>query len=83
MVVYVILVALAAAAYANATAWLVPAATACLTIADWRPWQQGRQPRAAWSSSKATTYLVTGVVAHLALAAIAFGAGRSIRLLLG
>jgi hypothetical protein len=37
MVVYVILVALAAAAYANATAWLVPAATACLTIADWRP----------------------------------------------
>jgi hypothetical protein len=77
-----VLLALMAAAYANAPAWLVPAATACLTLADWRPWRLGRQAGAAWSS-KATTYLATGVLAHLVLAAFAFGAGRVVRLLLG
>jgi hypothetical protein len=82
MLDYAILLALAAAAYANAPAWLVPTAAACLTLADWRPWRLGRQARAPWSS-KVTTYLVTGVLAHLVLAALAFGAGRIVRLLLG
>jgi hypothetical protein len=82
MLDYAILLALTAAAYAHAPAWLVPAAAACLTLADWRPWRLGRQAGAPLSS-KAKTYLVTGLLAHLVLAALAFGAGRIVRLLLG
>jgi hypothetical protein len=85
MVAYAVLLLLGAAGYAKAPAWLVAAAAACLTLADWRPWQPGRpgwQARASWSS-KATTYLATGLVAHLVLATLAFGAGAFLRLLLG
>jgi hypothetical protein len=80
MVTYAVLLALAAAGYANAPAWLVPAAAACLTLDDWQLWRLGRQVRASWSS-KTVTYLVTGVIADLGLTAIAFGAGRVLRLL--
>jgi hypothetical protein len=86
MLTYAVLLATAIAAYANAPAWGVPAAAAGLTLADWRPWRQGwamrRQAPMTWSS-KAVTYLATGAVAHLVLAAIAFGAGRIARQLLG
>jgi hypothetical protein len=75
MLVYVVLLVLAVAGYTGATAWMVPAAAAYLTLADWRPWRLGRQARAPWSS-KAMTYLVSGVLFHLVLAALAFGAGR-------
>jgi hypothetical protein len=81
MVAYVVLLLLGAAGFAKAPAWLVPVAAACLTLADWRPWRLGRQARAPWSS-KAATYLVTGLIAHLVLAALAFGAGRILHLLL-
>jgi hypothetical protein len=81
MVAYVVLLLLGVAGFAKAPAWLVPAAAACLTLADWRPWRLGRQARAPWSS-KATTYLVTGLIAHLVLAALAFGAGGVLHLLL-
>jgi hypothetical protein len=82
LVTYAVILAMGAAGYANGPAWLVPAAAACLTLDDWRLWRLGRQVRASWSS-KTTTYLVTGVVADLALAAIAFGAGRTAHLFLG
>ena len=77
---YAVLLAMAAAGYADAPAWLVPAAAACLTLDDWRLWRLARQVRTSWSS-KTTTYLVTGAIADLALAALAFGAGRILRLL--
>jgi hypothetical protein len=79
---YAILLAAGAAGYAGAPAWLVLAAAAALTLDDWRLWRLGRQVRAPWSS-KSATYLVTGVLADLALAAIAFGAGRIARQMLG
>jgi hypothetical protein len=82
MLAYAVLLVLGAAGYANAPAWLVPAAAACLTLADWRPWRLGQHARAAWSS-KATTYLVSGAIAHLVLATLAFSAGRILHLLLG
>jgi hypothetical protein len=82
MATYAVLLALGATGYANAPAWLVLAAAATLTLNDWRLWRLGRQTRAAWSS-KTTTYLVTGFLADLVLAALAFGAGRIMRQLLG
>jgi hypothetical protein len=82
MLAYAVLLVLGLAGYADAPAWLVPVAAICLTLADWQPWRLGRQTRAAWSS-KAATYLVSGLIAHLALAALAFGAGRIVHLLLG
>jgi hypothetical protein len=82
MLAYAVLLVLAVAGYAGASAWTVPVAAACLTLADWRPWRLGRRARAAWSS-KATTYLVSGVLFHLVLAALAFGAGRILHRLLG
>ena len=54
---------------------LVPGAAACLTLADWQPWRLARQARASWSS-KAAAYLVSGFIAQLVMAALAFGAGR-------
>jgi hypothetical protein len=82
MLTYAVLLATGAAAYANTSAWVVPAVAAGLTLADWRPWRPSRQAPLA-SSAKAVTYLVAGGVAHVVLAAVAFGAGRIARQLLG
>lgn len=82
MLTYAVLLATGTAAYANAPAWVVPAAAAGLTLADWRPWRLSRQAPLV-SSAKAVTYLVAGGIAHLVLAAVAFGAGRFARQLLG
>jgi hypothetical protein len=79
---YALMLALALAGYANATAWLIPAGAACLTLDGWRPWRLGPHSRIAWTS-KTTTYFVTGVIADLVLAALAFAAGRIVRMLLG
>jgi hypothetical protein len=81
MLTYAVLLATGIAAYANAPVWVVPAAAAGLTLADWRPWRLSRQ--APLASSKAVTYLVAGGVANLVLAAVAFGAGTITRQLLG
>jgi hypothetical protein len=81
MIAYAVIFALGLAGYMNAPAWLVPAGAACLTLDGWRLWRLGRQARGPWTS-KATTYLVTGIVADLVLAALAFGAGRMARILL-
>ena len=43
MLTYAVLLAMGTAAYANAPAWVVPAAAAGLTLADWRPWRLSRQ----------------------------------------
>ncbi len=79
---FVVLLALGAGGYANGPAWLVPAAAAFLTLADWQPWRLARQVRAPWSS-KAAAYLVSGFIAQLVMAALAFGAGRLLHRLLG
>ena len=82
MLIYAILLATGIAGYAGAPALAALAAAAGLTLADWRPWRlspQDRRPR----SPKAIGYLVAGLVAHLVLAAIAFGAGRLVRQMLG
>jgi hypothetical protein len=81
-VAYAAVLAAGAAGYANAPVWLVPAAAACLTLADWRPWRLVRQARAPWTS-KTISYFVAGIIADLAIATLAFGAGRMARLLLG
>jgi hypothetical protein len=77
---YAIILVLGLAGYWGAPWWLVPAGAAALTLGAW--WtklvQPGRQPRPAWSS-KTTTYFVTGVVLDIALATLAFGAGRIVR----
>jgi hypothetical protein len=76
------MLALALAGYANAPAWLVLAGAACLTLDGWRPWRPARSARIVWSS-KTTTYLVTGIIADIGLAALAYVAGRMLRMLLG
>jgi hypothetical protein len=81
MVTYAVILALWLAGYMNAPAWLVPAGAAALTLDGWRPWRLGRQARGPWTS-KVATYFVTGVVTDLVLAALSFGAGRIVRLLL-
>jgi hypothetical protein len=88
MIVGAVVLALALAGYMGVPAWTVLAGAACLTLHSWRPWRPGRQ-WSQWgqppgtSTSKITTYFVTGVVADLGLAALAFGAGRIVRALLG
>jgi len=81
MLTYAVLLATGIAAYANAPVWVVPAAAAGLTLADWRPWRLSRQ--APVVSSKGVTYLVAGGIAHLVLAAVAFATGTIARQLLG
>lgn len=76
-----VLLALGLAGYAVAPGWLVPAGAAVLTLDGWRPWRPGRATRIDWTS-KAITYLVTGLIADLGLAALAFLGGRFLRLLL-
>jgi hypothetical protein len=88
MIVSTVVLALALAGYMGVAAWMVLAGAACLTLDSWKPWRAGRhwshwgRPPGAWTS-KTTTYLVTGVLADLGLAALAFGAGRIVRTLLG
>jgi len=79
---YAFILALALAGYLDAPAWLALPGAAGLTLADWG--LRGLPPtaRMAWTS-KTITYFATGVVANLILAALAFAAGRVMRLLLG
>jgi hypothetical protein len=79
---YVFLLTLAFAGYLGAPGWLVPAGAAGLMLADWG--LRGLPPRSrmAWTS-KTATYFASGVVASLILAALAFMAGRAMRVLLG
>jgi hypothetical protein len=79
---YAVMLALAAAGYVLAPAWTILAGAACLTLAGWRPWRLGPHSHIAWTS-KTTTYFVTGILADLALAALSYGAGRIVRVLLG
>lgn len=82
IVSYAIVLALGLAGYLQAPAWAVPAGAACLTLDSWGLWRLRPRSRPSWSS-KAVTYLVTGVVLDLALAALAYGAGQIVRMLLG
>jgi hypothetical protein len=88
MIVWAVVAAVALAGYMGCPAWMALAGAACLTLDSWGPWRLGRhwshwgRPPGAWTS-KTTTYFVTGVVADLGLAALAFGAGRIVRALLG
>jgi hypothetical protein len=82
MVAYATIVVLPLAGYFNAPDWLVLAGAAVLTLDGWG--LRGLPPRSRmhWTS-KITTYFVTGLVANLILAALAFAAGRALRALLG
>jgi len=82
MAAYSFIVAMSAAGYLQAPAWLVLIGASGLTLSDWG--LRGLPPRArmAWTS-KTTTYFVAGVVANVILAGLAFTAGRGTRLLLG
>jgi hypothetical protein len=83
MVTYAVILALALGGYLDAPGWVVvPAGAAGLTLDGWRLWRLGPQSRIDWTS-KTTTYFVTGVAANLVLAALAFGIGRTVRVLLG
>jgi hypothetical protein len=88
MIVSAVVLALALAGYMGVAAWTIPAGAACLTLDSWRPWRLRRHwshsgdPPDAWTS-KTTTYFITGVMTDLGLAALAFGAGRIVRVLLG
>jgi hypothetical protein len=81
MVPYGVVLGVALAGYMGAPGWAVLPGAACLTLDGWRLWRLGRQARGPWTS-KATTYFVSGIVADLLLAALAFGAGRMARILL-
>jgi hypothetical protein len=82
MLTYAVILALGLAGYLGAPGWVVPAGAAGLTLDGWRLWRLGPRSRIDWTS-KTTTYFVTGVVANLVLAALAFGVGRIVRALLG
>jgi hypothetical protein len=79
---YAFILALALAGYLDAPAWLALLGAAGLTLADWGLRGLPPSARMAWTS-KIITYFATGVVANLILAALAFAAGRVMRLLLG
>jgi hypothetical protein len=82
MLAYAIILAVGIAGYLHAPAWLVLAGAAGLTLDSWG--LRGLPPRARMSwTSKTATYFASGVVANLILAALAFWAGRTARLLLG
>jgi hypothetical protein len=82
MAAYTFIVAMSVAGYLQAPAWFVLIGASGLTLANWG--LRGLPPRArmAWTS-KTTTYFVAGVVSNVILAALAFAAGRAMRLLLG
>jgi hypothetical protein len=82
MLAYAVILVMAVAGYMQAPVWIVPAATACLTLDSWKPWRPDRCSRIEWTS-KTTTYFVAGVMADLCVTAIAFGAGRIVRFLAG
>ena len=82
MITSVVILALALAGYINASGWLVPAGAVCLTLDGWRLWRLRPRSVIDWTS-KTTTYFVTGVVANLLLALLAYGGGRIVRILLG
>jgi hypothetical protein len=84
MLICAVILAMGLAGYAGFPWWLVPVGAIALTLGPWwvKLLRMAREPHAAWSS-KATTYFVTGVILDIALAALAFGAGRLVRAVLG
>jgi len=83
MLAYAVIIGMGLAGYWGAPWWLVPAGGAALSLGAWwmKLLQLVREPHVAWSS-KTTTYFVTGVVLDIALATVAFGAGRIVRVVL-
>jgi hypothetical protein len=82
MFAYAVILAMGIAGYANAPRWLVLGGAVCLALDSWKPWRPGRLPGAS-GTSKTITYVVTGVIADVGLAALGFGAGRILRALVG
>ena len=82
MITSAVILALALAGYIGAPGWLVLAGAAGLTFDGWRLWRLRPRSGIDWTS-KTTTYFVTGVVANLVLALLAFGVGRIVRAVLG
>jgi hypothetical protein len=81
MLTYAVILALVLAGCLEAPGWMVLPGAALLTLDAWRLWRLGPRSRIDWTS-KTTTYFVTGLVANLIVAVIAFGAGRLVRILL-
>jgi len=84
MLAYGIILALCAAGYAGWPWWSVLAGAVALSLYGWRTqfWWLTEPARERWSS-KITAYFVTGIVADIVFAVVAFGLGRAVRVLLG
>jgi hypothetical protein len=84
MLAYGIIVALCAAGYAGWPWWGALVGGLALTLYGWRAqfWWLTEPARERWSR-KITAYLVSGVVADIVFAVIAFGLGRAARVFLG
>jgi len=83
MLEFLILAALAFAAYVGASGWWVLPAAAAMTVAGW--WRKVRllrqHPQVPFST-KMTTYLIVSIAINLGLAILALLAGRIARYLL-
>jgi hypothetical protein len=79
MLTYAVIIGMGLAGYWGAPWWLVLAGGVALSLGAW--WMKLLQLGLAWSS-KSTTYFVTGVALDIALATVAFGAGRIVRAVL-
>lgn len=84
MLAYGIILALCAAGYAGWPWWSALAGAAALTVHGWRAqfWWLTEPARERWSR-KITAYFVTGILADIVFAGVAFGLGRTVRILLG
>jgi hypothetical protein len=84
MLELLILATVAAAGYAGASSWSMPAGAVALTIASW--WRKVRllrqYPQVPFSS-KMTTYLVVSIVIYIGLAVASYGASQALRRWLG
>lgn len=84
MLAYGIILALGAAGYAGWPWWSVLPGAAALSVYGWRTqfWWLAEPVRERWSR-KITAYFVTGIIADIVFAVLAFGLGRTVRIFLG
>ena len=84
MLAYGIILIISAVGFAGWPWWTVLAGAAALTVYGWHTqfWWLTEPARERWSR-KITAYFVTGLVADLVFAVVAFGLGRAVRIFLG
>jgi hypothetical protein len=84
MLAFGVLAILGLAGYAGWSWWMALPAAGLLTLYSWWVplWRLGEPEHDLWSK-KITAFFVTGVVADLVMAVAAFGAGRTLRWMIG